>query len=262
MAEANRSSWTGGEPDISLVMPCYNEEKAIRHTIPRLIQAFREAGHRLQIVAVDNGSADKTSEIIQELAEQHSSVTPCRVEVNEGYGNGLLNGIPLCRAPWIGFIQADGPVDESDVVRLYEVATNADVPVVAKVRRRFRMDGIVRKIVSISYNLFVRLLWPTLASLDVNGNPKLIRREVLGAMQLTSKEWFLDPEVMIKAHYMGLRILEFNAFARMRGSGLSHVRAATAWEFFHKLLTYRFSRELRKWRKEVRLPSEAARAAS
>ena len=79
--------------------------------------------------------------------------------------------------------------------------------------------------------LTVRLVWPRLASIDVNGSPKILPRDAVTAMQLESKGWLLDPEILIKAHYMGLRILEFNVFARMRGSGLSHVRPGHCWEF-------------------------------
>jgi hypothetical protein len=71
-------------------------------------------------------------------------------------------------------------------------------------------------------------------------------------MRLRSKEWFLDPEIMIKAHYMGIRVIEFNVFARMRGSGFSHVRVGTCWEFFWKLLGFRFSRELSLWKMELK----------
>ncbi|MGH9673846.1 MAG: hypothetical protein ACRD44_11755, partial [Bryobacteraceae bacterium] len=56
-----------------------------------------------------------------------------------------------------------------------------------------------------------------------------------------SKGWLLDPEIVVKAGYLGLRILELNVFARMRGTGLSHVRAGTCWEFFRDLLVMRLS---------------------
>lgn len=229
------------EPELSLIMPCYNEEAAIGHTIPKLLAAFRSAGHRLELVAVDNGSGDRTGEVIRRLAEDEPWIVPHRVEVNEGYGHGVLQGLTRCRAPWVGTVAADGQVDAEDIVRLYESAAATDGEVLAKVRRRFRMDGLRRKLVSIAYNLLVRLLWPRLTSLDINGNPKILRREVLLAMELKSKGWLLDPEMMIKAHYMGLRVLEFNAFARMRGTGLSHVRAGTCWEFLTHLVRYRLA---------------------
>ena len=228
-------------PDVSFVMPCYNEEEVLEYTIPKLMQAFAAAGYQLELVAVDNGSTDATGAVIAQLKERFPGIVPTRVQVNQGYGNGLLHGVPLCTASWIGFIPADGQVDAEDVVRLYEAAAATRGRVLAKVRRRFRMDGLLRKIVSTSYNVFVRVLWPGLASIDVNGSPKLLPADVLRAMDLQSKDWLLDPEIMVKAHQMGLRVLEFNVFARMRGAGLSHVRATTCWEFFHRLLVFRLT---------------------
>ncbi len=237
--------------DLSLVMPCYNEEESIPVTIPRLIAAFDAAGFQLELVAVDNGSKDGTARVLGKLAERHAQVKIVSIEVNQGYGNGLLAGIPACSSPWIGFIPADGQVDAADVVHLYESAAASHGNVVAKARRRFRMDGMRRKLVSVSYNLMVRVLWPTMDTLDVNGTPKILPRAALHAMALESRGWFLDPEIMIKAHYMGLRVLEFNVFARMRGSGTSHVRATTCVEFLRNLLVYRFTSKLRNWRRGV-----------
>jgi glycosyltransferase involved in cell wall biosynthesis len=243
-------------------MPCYNEEAVIGYTIPQLVSAFEKAGHRLELVAVDNGSSDRTGEVISALAAKYVSLIPCRVEKNQGYGYGVLSGIALCTAPWVGIIPADGQVDAEDVVRLYEAVTAADGRVLGKVRRRFRMDGLQRKVISIAYNLFVRALWPALRSIDINGSPKILPRDILKEMRLESKEWFLDPEIMIKAHYMGVRVLEFNVFARMRGSGLSHVRMGTCWDFFWKLLYYRFSAELSRWRRDAKKALMKAEASS
>ena len=238
-------------PDVTFVIPAYNEAGAVGPTIDRLFAAFAAAGYRLEVVAVDNGSTDQTGAKLRELQQKHPALRIHRVEVNEGYGHGVLQGIPLATAEWVGIIPADGQVDAEDVVRLYEAAAATDGKVVAKVRRRFRLDGVTRKVVSASYNLLVLLLWPGLGTLDVNGSPKLLRREALAALRLTSKQWFLDPELMIKAHYLGLRIIEVNVFARLRGTGLSHVRPSTCWEFLRELLRYRCFGALTEWRRQI-----------
>jgi glycosyltransferase involved in cell wall biosynthesis len=236
-------------PEISLVMPCFNEQDVIPYTIPQLVQAFEQAGHRLELVACDNGSTDSTGAIIERFVAQGLPVVHCRVERNEGYGNGILTAMRFCSAPWIGIIAADGQVDAVDAARLFEVVKHTDGRVLGKVRRRFRMDGLTRKIVSIFYNGFVWLLWPRLGSVDVNGTPKIVHRDVLSAMQLQSKNWLLDPELMIKAHYLGLRVIEMNVFARMRSNGLSHVRAAACVEFLSHLLRFKFGGALSEWRR-------------
>lgn len=244
--------------DVSFVIPAFNEAGGVGPTVARLFAAFEAAGYRLQVVAVDNGSTDATGKVLHGMLPSYPRLIVHQVRVNQGYGNGIIQGIPLATAPWVGMIPADGQVDAEDVVRLYEAAQATNVPVVAKVRRRFRLDGYMRKVVSVAYNLIVLLLWPRLGTLDMNGSPKLLRREVLQTMRLSSKGWFLDPEVMIKAHYMGLRVLELNVFARMRGTGLSHVRATTCWEFFRELLRYRFTGVLDAWRRDIGQPFRAA----
>lgn len=259
-SEPRRRLAVGGH-DLSIVMPAYNEEEGVGVTVAHLFEAFTKAGYRLELVAVDNGSSDRTGEVLRGLQPTYPDLVIHRVEPNEGYGNGVLHGIPVTTAEWVGIIPADGQVDAEDVVRLFDSARATNGRIVAKVRRRFRMDGPLRKIVSVSYNLFVLMLWPTLGSLDVNGSPKLLRRDVLVSMRLTSKRWFLDPELMIKAHYLGLRVVELNVFARMRGNGLSNVRAATCWEFFRDLLVYRFSGILPRWRRETLVASASVPAA-
>jgi len=187
--------------------------------------------------------------VLRQLAERGLPVVVTRVEQNQGYGHGILTGLPLCTAPWIGSIPADGQVDAEDVVRLFDVLRHTKGVVLGKVRRRFRLDGLWRKVVSIAYNCLVFLLWPRLGSIDVNGTPKIFPRELLAVLDLESKRWFLDPELMIKAHWLGVRVLEVNVFARMRGNGLSHVRASTCWEFVTSLLRFRCSRRLARWRR-------------
>lgn len=239
-------------PDFSLIVPCYNEEEVIPYTIPQIVKAFTEAEVDLQLVAVDNGSSDRTMEILERFVAEGLPVKIVKVDVNIGYGNGVLTAFPACEADWIGIIPADGQVDAEDVVRLFDAVRVCSPKTLAKVRRRFRMDGLKRKIVSIIYNGMVWCLWPGLGSIDVNGSPKIVHRTVLDEMDLQSRQWFLDPEMMIKARYMGVRVLETNVFARMRGNGLSHVRASTCWEFFRDLLSYRFGSRIRGWKRALR----------
>lgn len=238
------------QPDLSLIMPCYNEESVAGVTARRLVRAFRRAELRLELVAVDNGSLDRTGAILDALAAEFPEVETLRVEINEGYGKGVLSAIPVTHAPWVGIIPADGQVDAEDVVRLFETAAATDGRVIAKVRRRFRMDGLYRTLVSIAYNAYFRLLWPGIDSLDVNGSPKLLLRRYLTGMRPESKGWCLDPEIMVKAHLMGLRVHELNAFARQRESGSSHVRPTTLWEFFRTLIAMRFTDSV-AWRREL-----------
>ena len=229
-------------------MPCFNEESSVERAIRQLLTAFGDAGHPFQLVTVDNGSSDGTTEILRRLAAEHPALVYHRLDTNQGYGCGILSGVPFCTKEWIGIIHADSQVDAGDVVRLYETILPGDRKVLAKVRRRFRMDGLLRKVLSICYNLLFRALWPTIRSIDVNGNPKILPRETLAAMRIRSTDWCIDPELLIKADQLRMPILEFSVFARMRNRGTTHVRPAACWELFRMLISFRF---LRHWRQDL-----------
>jgi len=72
------------DPEFSLVIPCYNEEAVVSHTISRLLDAFKRAGYRLELIAVDNGSHDRTGEILRGWAVRNPALIHHMVEINEG----------------------------------------------------------------------------------------------------------------------------------------------------------------------------------
>lgn len=253
---------TESAPLLSMVMPCYNEEGVIGYTIPRLIQAFEKSGYPLELIACNNGSSDRTGEIIEEFIAKGYPIVHKHIEVNQGYGHGILESFPLCTGPWIGIIPADGQVDAEDVVRVYESVARSDGRVLGKVFRRFRLDGAWRVFVSTFYNLFMLTLWPKIGSVDVNGSPKIMHRDVLDAMELESRDWLLDPEIMIKAGYMDIPVIEMNAFSRMREHGVSHVQVATIWAFITTLLRFRFGDELKRWQRSYRASGGVRSAAT
>jgi glycosyltransferase involved in cell wall biosynthesis len=231
----------GEGPDVSFIITCFNEEDIIGTTIPQFINAFHREGYRVEIVAVDNGSHDRTGEIISQLAAEGLPVVQHRVDVNQGYGNGVIQAIPVCRAAWIGFIPADLQIDPVDAVKLYSAAAHSRTQKIFKIRRRFRFEGVMRRIVSHTYNLLFNAVFGDLGTVDINGNPKIIDAHVLRRMNIQSKDWFIDAEIIIKAKAMGLSVYELNAFSQMRPGGTSHVRPSTCWEFLANLWKYRFT---------------------
>lgn len=213
----------------------------MRMTATHVVDAFRGQSIPLELVLVDNGSSDSTGAIIDELVAEGMPVVKVRVEVNRGYGHGILTGLRRCTGDFVGFLCADSQVEASDVARVAEISLASKTPKMVKVRRRFRMDGLHRKVISIIYNALANIVFGGLHSIDINGNPKIMPREYYERMQLRSEDWFLDPEVMIKAKRLGLPIYEFNVLGQMRPEGYSHVRGSTMWEFFKNLMNYRFN---------------------
>ncbi|MEX2284973.1 MAG: glycosyltransferase [Gemmatimonadota bacterium] len=236
-------------PELSLVMPCYNEEACLGETAPALVDAFADEGIKLELVLVDNGSRDRTGQIIDELRARGLPITKVAIAVNRGYGHGIRMGLEACRAPVIGYLCADGQVAPKDVVVTYRLMEGREDRVLAKVRRRFRQDSWKRKIVSINYNGLMLLMFGGTGAIDVNGSPKIFSKRHFDRMGLISDDWFLDPEIMIKTKELGLRCIEIDVEGYARHGGLSNVRRQTIVEFLSNMFRYRFGNGLTEWRR-------------
>lgn len=227
-------------PALSLVLPLYNEEEGLRGLTHGLLTEFSHWSIQCELVLVNNGSIDGTAQILKELEEECGAIRVVHVPVNLGYGWGIICGLRAATNPIVGFMCGDGQIMPEDVARVYRrlVEENLDL---CKVVRVVRTDGFQRKMMSYVYNTLFRLLFQ-IRSRDINGTPKLMRRICYEEFDLTSKDWFIDAEVMIKASRRLCRIGEVPVEFRQRIGGHSHVKLTTAIEFFRNMTRYRFAR--------------------
>jgi glycosyltransferase involved in cell wall biosynthesis len=237
--------------ELSLVISCYNEEACLEFTVPPLISTFEEAGVGLEVVLVDNGSRDRTSEVIDGLIARGLPIVKATVPVNRGFGLGALTGLGVSRGRYVGYLCADGQVAPESVLLIYRALRAAGPYSLAKARRRFRQDSWVRRIVSIGYNGLMLALFPGVPSLDVNGNPKIMPAEVARIMELSSTDWFLDAEIMLKARHLRLMVLEIDVPGYLRKAGRSNVRMRTVLEFARNIARHRLGGSWNEWRARV-----------
>jgi glycosyltransferase involved in cell wall biosynthesis len=240
----------GSTVDLSIAIPCYNEEDCLPRTIPPLASALAQGGVSFEIVLVDNGSTDRTGEIIDELARSGLPIVKGKVDVNRGVGLGFRTGFALSQGAIVSTLCADGQVAPEDLLRVYEAIHSRREPAIVKVRRRFRRDSFFRKVISVAYNGLMHALFPGLQGLDLNGNPKLLPRTSLERMALRSDDWFLDAEIMLKARHLRLPVIEIDVPGHAREGGTSNVTKATVLEFLRNILRYRMGGPWRDWKRE------------
>ena len=114
-------------PQLSVVLPIYNESEAIvpvlRELAEVLTQAFPEAW---EVLAVDDGSADDTAERIREAAEKFPGIRLVSLAQNVGQSGALWMGFRESRADWIATLDADGQNDPADLPKLWAQRADAD----------------------------------------------------------------------------------------------------------------------------------------
>jgi len=235
---------------LSLVIPFYNEENNIQRVVEGLIASFEQASIDYQLILVNNGSIDKSPQMLEALArEKADRIKVVHVKVNQGYGWGIINGLKLADREFVGYMGGDGQIAPAAVVSVFDLISKENYGL-AKVRRVVRNDGAIRKILSVSYNLLVKVIF-NVDTLDVNGTPKVFKRELLEIFSPVSKDWFIDTEIMVKAKYLGLKVGEVPVEFQPRKEGKSHVKSTTILEFVRNVLDYEFGRGVREWKRKT-----------
>lgn len=214
--------------NLSIVLPAYNEAE----NIPPAVQAcLAYLGKRSgEIVVVDDGSTDKTAEILAGLSRAH----PDRVKVvtherNLGYGRALRDGFRAARGDWIFYTDSDLQflVEEIDLL----LPRTAEADIVAGYRRD-RQDPWPRIVAAATYNRIMRALFGVRVR-DIDCAFKLFRRDVFAVIDIESNGFLVDAEILVKAGRAGLRIDEVGVTHLARRFGRSTVR------FRHVLETLR-----------------------
>ena len=159
----------------SIIIPCYNEALNIPHIFEK-VRSIVEAESSIEFVLVDNGSSDDSNKLLHESAQQvgGNQVQIVHVEVNKGYGYGILQGLKAARGEVLGWTHADLQTDLQDVVRAIKVIQDSDQSCIVKGKRRKRkvLDTFftwgMQKFAS--FSLGVKFS-------DVNAQPKMFKRE-------------------------------------------------------------------------------------
>ena len=108
-----------------------------------------------------------------------------------------------------------------------------------KTFRGKRNDGLYRKFVSKVYNFLFTLLFPGVPSNDINSKPKMLTRQALDSMLLTSDDWFIDAEIMINIRRRKMNFSEFPVEFREITGRSSFVKFPAIFEFLRNLLIFR-----------------------
>ncbi len=100
-------------PNVSIILPCYNEEECIETVIREIHNAFKESESCYEIIAIDDCSTDKTSEILSRL-----NVVYLKNDKNIGAGASRRRGIEKAQYEIIAYIDADSTYTADDLIRL------------------------------------------------------------------------------------------------------------------------------------------------
>jgi len=219
-------------------MPAFNEEAGIARTVETTIPALDALCSDYEFIVVNDGSRDRTGEILAELQGRHPTLHVLSYTPNRGYAEALRRGFAFATKPYIFFTDADMQSDVSEIPLLIDRIDAADMVAGVRVDRQ---DPWARKLYSRIYNGMQRRILGIRAS-DINCAFKLFRREFITSIPLVAESFVINAEFFLRAKQRGARVAEVGVTHRPRRHGVSTVRFSTVLKTLVQMVRLRFQK--------------------
>lgn len=222
---------TGGRPHLSVVIPAFNEQVRIGDTLTAVLEYVGANRIRSEVLVIDDGSTDRTSDVATEKLGRHSGRVLRNVE-NRGKGYSVRRGIVEAKGRWVLMCDADQSTPIEEHARLAEIARDRDLDIVIGSRglpdSKIEVhQNALRESMGKTFNFIVRSL-TGLRLHDTQCGFKLMdRNRVLPIVEKSIIDGFaFDVELLCVATRFGLSIAEVPVI--WRDSPSSTVNVATA----------------------------------
>lgn len=195
---------------LSVVIPCYNEERTLEKCIKRVLKISNEFLD-LEIIIVDDCSTDGSLSIARDFEKKDQRITVMQHDKNKGKGAALQTGFKIATGDFIVIQDADLEYDPNDILRLLVplVSNEADVVFGSRFlphgphRVLYFWHSLGNRFLTLISNMFTNL---NLTDMEVCY--KIFRREVLQNINLEEKRFGFEPEITAKVARTGCRIYE------------------------------------------------------
>ncbi|MCX6704441.1 MAG: glycosyltransferase family 2 protein [Candidatus Woesebacteria bacterium] len=206
---------------LSVFLPIYNEEANIKSVTLATIRVLQVQAAEWELIVVNDGSTDRSAEIIEELARSEKRIKVVTHKVNEGYGASIASGLYESKYPWISFMDSDGQFNFAEIEDFIrkQKETNADLVIGFYKKRRV---STFKKITSKLWEFTVFALFG-LKVRDIDCGFKLISKSVIDTIpRLESQRGaFISSELLVKSVKAGFKIAQVPVthYPRTKGAG-------------------------------------------
>ena len=230
---------------LSIIIPCFNESK----NLPLLVSRCKEVINKdsnIEIIIVDNGSNDDTSLVLDKLTSNLTFITRVRIEMNQGYGYGILAGLASATGEVLSWTHADMQTDLGDALKgldFFNSESNSEeLFVKGKRKGRPLTDVFFTVCMSIFETLLLRkFMW------DINAQPTMFHRKFFLTWNNPPKDFSLDLYAYYMAKKSRLRVKRFPVVFSERAYGVSNwnVSFISKYHFIKRTLLYSFGLQKR-----------------
>ena len=200
-------------PHLSIIIPAYNEELRIKSTLCAVDQFVAGAPYAIEVIVVDDGSRDRTSEVVSAFAGTHRYLRLIRLPANQGKGAAVRAGMLSARGRYRLFMDADNSTSVDHATALLAAAENGAEVVVGSRHVRGSViatkQNLARDILGLIFRMFIRTIAPT-GVRDTQNGFKLFTASAADRLfsELGCPRWTFDVEILRRARQYELHIIE------------------------------------------------------
>lgn len=189
---------------LSVFFPCYNEQDNVTRTVEQSLDVLNKLGIDFEIIIVNDGSADKTGQIADELSTRDKRIKVVHHPTNLGYGSALQSGFKAASKEYVFYTDGDGQFDINELPPLLPMMAQYDIVSCYRINRQ---DNIVRKLNAWCWTKLVCFLF-SMKIRDIDCAFKLYKREIFDNIVLSSTGALIDTEILARATKKGYKITQ------------------------------------------------------
>lgn len=228
------------KPSLSVVVPCYNEEKNIPLMVGRFIEILPKK-ISAELVLVDNGSTDGSNSQITKLSEKHHFIRPVHIKKNIGYGFGVWTGLKAAKGEYLCWTHADMQTDIKDTITAYNLIMKQDEPERCFVKGSRKKRPFFDSFFTLGMSLFETIILGTFLH-DINAQPNLFHKSFMKKTKNPPNNFSFDLYFYYMAKTSRYRLIRFPVNFRQRIHGSSHWNTSIAgkWKFIKRTVDFTF----------------------
>jgi dolichol-phosphate mannosyltransferase len=209
------------EHTLTVALALYNEAESLQPSVEAILSELLPSGWRLDLLIVDDGSRDGSSEIADALATRHACIRIVRHASNQGLGQVYRTGFESAQGEWLTFLPADGQYGMRDVLHLLGAREQTAADLVLGILSNGR-ESAAGKLLSGLERLMFRLLFGRTPPFQ---GIFLVRTDRLRQLPIRSRGrgWAIVLEMIIRADRAGFRWVNEPVCCRQRLAGQSKV---------------------------------------
>lgn len=202
------------KPLVTLILPCYNEEAIIESNLNQIIEYFFNSGYDYEILIINDGSSDKTGSIANDFAKRYSFLSVIHHPANLNLGRALQTGFCNSKGDIIVVLDIDLSYSVDHIGRMVGkmLETSCDIVVASPYMKGGKVINVPvsRRIMSKWLNRFMSFVAQE-KYYTFTGMVRAYRADFIKGLNLKTKDYEINPEIMYKAMILRARIIEIPA---------------------------------------------------